>query len=194
LRAPDDGIISSRSATTGSVPAQGAEMFRLIRQGRIEWRGEFSAEELEQLRPGQTVRIQSASGNVWLGKLRQTSPTVDASSRRGIAWVDILSPEKRDAAPIRPGSYLRGEIVLGEQTALVVPQSAIVARDGYHLVCVVSNDMRVSLRRVKLGRLVGDRQQLLDGLKPGERVVASGGAFLSEGDTVQLADSAAPAR
>lgn len=194
LRAPDDGIISSRSATTGSVPAQGSEMFRLIRQGRLEWRGEFSADELEQIRIGQSVRIQSAAGSVWQGKVRQISPTLDTASRRGIAYVDILPPAQRDAAPIRAGSYVRGEIVLGEQNALVLPQAAIVARDGYHLVCVVSDDMRVSLRRVKLGRLVGDRQQLLDGLKPGERVVASGGAFLSEGDTVQLAAPATPAR
>ena len=195
VKAPDDGIISARNATVGSVPAQGAEMFRLIRKGRIEWRGEFTAAELEQVQPGQTVRIISSSGSVWRGKVRQASPIVDSTTRRGLAYVDVIAPENKNAQPIRPGAYVRGELALSDQAALVVPQSAIVARDGFHLVYVVGNDMRVSQRKVKLGRLVGSRQQVLEGVKLGEKLVASGGAFLSEGDTVQFASSfARPAK
>ena len=187
--APDDGIISARMATVGAVLAQGAEMFKLIRRGRIEWRGEFTAAELEQIRPGQAVRVTSASGHIWRGQVRLAAPTVDATTRRGLAYVDLLAPETAGGAPIRTGAYVRGELSLGQQQALVVPQTAVVARDGFHLVHVLDVYQRVSARKVKLGRLVGTRQEVLAGLKSGDRLVASGGAFLSDGDTVQLASA-----
>src|SRR5262249_40985624 len=46
--APDDGVISSRTATVGAVPA-GNELFRLIRQGRLEWRAEVPAPQMALL-------------------------------------------------------------------------------------------------------------------------------------------------
>lgn len=192
VRAPDDGIISARSATIGSVPAQGAEMFRLIRKGRLEWRGELTDKELEQVQPGQLVRIVSPTGNVWKGSVRQTAPTVDQATRRGLAYVDIVVTEGKETQPIRPGAYVHGELDMGMQQGLVVPQSAVIARDGFHLLFVVGDDLRVSQRKVKIGRLVGDRQEILDGVSAGERFVTTGAAFLSDGDTVQLADARNP--
>jgi len=191
--APDDGVISARAATVGAVLPQGAEMFRLIRKGRIEWRGEFTAAELDQIRAGQAVRIAAPGGNTWRGQVRMAAPTVDAVTRRGLAYVDVLGSETPGAPPIRPGAYVRGEVALGSQLALVVPQPAVVARDGYQLVYVLGADQRVSARKVQLGRLVGSRQEVLSGLKVGDRIVASGGAFLSHGDVVQLAQPATQA-
>ena len=193
VRSPDDGVISARSASIGSVPAQGTEMFRLIRKGRLEWRGEFTDRELEQVHSGQKVRIVSPAGNVWQGEVRQTAPTVDPATRRGLAYVDILAPESKEIQPIRPGAYVRGELATGMQQALVVPQSAVIARDGFQLLFIVGDDLRVSQRKVKIGRLVGDRQEVLAGIAPGERFVAAGGAFLSDGDTIQLATPLAEA-
>lgn len=195
LVAPDDGIVSARSASIGAVLAQGTEMFRLIRKGRLEWRGELTAAELELVRPGQLARISSPGGSVWLGRVRLAAPTLDASTRKGLVYVDISAPESKTATPLRPGQYLRGELTLGEGSALVVPQAAVVPRDGFHVVGVVGPDQRVSLRKVQLGRLVGAQQEVLAGIKAGERLVASGTAFLREGDTVQIAPAspAAPA-
>src|SRR5262249_52519960 len=44
--APDDGVISARSATQGAVVPSGTELFRLIRGGRLEWRAEVTSTEL----------------------------------------------------------------------------------------------------------------------------------------------------
>lgn len=193
LRAPDDGVISARSASVGAVPVQGTEMFRLIRQGRLEWRGEFTASELEYIQPGQKVQITSPAGKVLHGHVRLAAPTVDATSRRGIAYVDIDRSEDKGAQPIRPGAYVRGELTTGTQQTLVVPQSAVVARDGFHLVFVVGKELHVSQRKVQIGRLVGDRQEILSGIQQTDQLVSSGGAFLTDGDTVQLGTKSASA-
>ena len=44
--APDQGVISARSATVGAVLSAGQELFRMIRQGRLEWRAEVSSADL----------------------------------------------------------------------------------------------------------------------------------------------------
>lgn len=190
LRAPDDGIISARSATIGSVPMQSTEMFRLIRQGKFEWRAELSAQQLEQIQPGQKAQIASPGGNTWEGVVRLAAPTVNATSRRGIAYVDILPSTAKNASPIRPGTYASGTITIGDRQGLTVPQSAVVARDGFHLVFTVDDEMRAHSLKVAVGRLVHDQQEILSGLQGAERIVASGGVFLNEGDKVQLANTA----
>ncbi len=57
VQAPDDGIISARNATVGAVVPAGSELFRMIRQGRLEWRAEVTATELSSLRPGATATV-----------------------------------------------------------------------------------------------------------------------------------------
>ncbi|WPS06562.1 efflux RND transporter periplasmic adaptor subunit [Klebsiella aerogenes] len=188
LRAPDDGVISSRLASIGSVPGQNTEMFRLIRQGRFEWRAELSAEQLEKVFPGQKAQITSPGGHTWNGVVRLASTTIDASSRRGIAYVDILSHEIKDSKSVRPGSWVNGEIVLGDHQRWSVPQSAIIARDGYHQVFIVNDNLQVKALKVSVGRVLDDRQEIDSGLNGTEQIVASGGVFLHSGDTVQVDD------
>ena len=51
--APDDGVISARSAVVGSLTQTGQELFRLIRGGRLEWRAEVPSADLVKVKPGQ---------------------------------------------------------------------------------------------------------------------------------------------
>jgi HlyD family secretion protein len=192
LRAPDDGIISARLATVGSVPAQGTEMFRMIRQGRLEWRAELTAQQLAQVRPGQESRIASPDGGYWNGRVRKVAPTVDSTSRRGVVYVDITGPALKNVAPMPAGAYVKGEMLLGERPGMTVPQTAVVARDGFHLIFKVNTDQRVAGLKVEVGRVVGDRQEILSGLEGSERIVVAGGAFLNSGDLIQIAESAEP--
>ena len=87
--APDDGVISSRSATVGAVSTMGEELFRLVRRNRLEWRAEVPAELLARLQPGITAIVQTHDGAEVTGTLRQRSPTVDPGTRNGIAYVDL---------------------------------------------------------------------------------------------------------
>ncbi len=186
--APDAGVISARQATVGSVVGAGTELFRLIRQGRIEWRAEVTATDLGQVRVGAPVQITAASGQQLQGKVRMVAPSVDAQTRNALVYVDVLSAP----GSARAGMYARGEIVLGQSQALTVPQAAVVVRDGFSYVYAVGADQKVTQVKVQTGRLSGDRMEVLSGLKADVRVVASGGAFLNQGDTVRVVDAPAP--
>mgnify|MGYP006163853457 FL=1 len=186
VRAPDAGVISARQATVGSVVGAGTELFRLIRQGRIEWRAEVTAAEIGRIQVGAPVQIKAASGQLLQGKVRMVAPSVDAQTRNALVYVDL--PAQTGSA--RAGMYAQGEIALGQSQALTVPQSAVVVRDGFSYVYRVGSDNRVSQLKVQTGRVVGEQIEIQSGVKPEDKLVASGGSFLSEGDTVKVVDAA----
>jgi RND family efflux transporter MFP subunit len=190
LMAPDSGVISARMATVGSVVGAGTEMFKLIRQGRLEWRGEVTSAELGRITPGTAVLVTAPSGAQMKGRVRMLAPTVDAATRNGLVYVDLQGAAPSVTASFKPGMYARGEFELGSSGALTVPQTAVVVRDGFSFVSRVGADNRVSQVKVRTGRVVGDQIEILSGVKPGDKLVSSGGSFLSDGDLVKVVVSA----
>ena len=182
--APDGGVISSRNATVGAVVPAGMELFKLIRQGRLEWRAEVAASELAQIKPGQLVRVSAGSGAAVPGKVRMVAPTVDAATRNGIVYVDLPQP-----GAIKAGMFARGEFETGSSSAWTLPQSAVLLRDGFSYVFKLGADNKVAQIKVTVGRRVGERIEITGGLDPAVRVVASGGGFLADGDTVRVVDA-----
>jgi RND family efflux transporter MFP subunit len=184
--APDDGIISSRSATVGAVLPAGQELFRLIRQGRLEWRAEVPSTDLARMKPGIPTKIAIPTGSQVAGKVRMIAPTVDDKTRNGLVYVDLLGQSDAKA-----GMFARGDFDVGTAQALTLPQSAVVLREGFSYVMRVGPDNKVAETKVSVGRRVGDRIEITAGLDPKARVVASGAAFLADGDTVRVVDAPA---
>lgn len=185
--APDAGLISGRQATLGAVAGAGQELFRLIRQGRLEWRAEVPAAELARVRPGGAARLTTPSGAVVPGTVRKVSPLVDAQTRNALVYVDLKPNATADA---RAGMFARGELRFEQRTALMVPASAVMLREGFDVVLVVDAQSRVRQTKVKVLAREGDRVAV-EGVDAQARVVARGGAFLADGDAVRVAEAAA---
>ncbi|HZW73369.1 MAG TPA: efflux transporter periplasmic adaptor subunit, partial [Caldimonas sp.] len=62
-------------------------------------------------------------------------------------------------------------------------------REGFSYVFKVGADSKVTQAKITVGRRVGDRVEVTGGLEPDARVVASGGGFLAENDTVRIVDA-----
>jgi RND family efflux transporter MFP subunit len=185
--APDAGVISSRSATVGAVLPAGQELFRLIRQGRLEWRAEVPSSDLVRVKVGLPATVAATSGGAPVtGKVRMVAPTVDAQTRNGIVYVDLGA-----STDVKAGMFARGEFDVGQSDALTLPQTAVVLRDGFNYVLKVGPDSKVTQAKVAVGRRVGDRIEITNGLDAAAKVVASGGGFLSDGDTVKVVEGAA---
>jgi len=182
--APDDGVISARNALEGAVAQPGQELFRLIRRGRIEWRAELSAADLSRVKPGMPVALTTPSGQPVKGTVRVVAPTVDPATRNGQVLIDL-----QPGSDAKPGMFARGEIDVGQAGGWTLPQTAVTLRDGFSQVMRVGPDARVSVVRVTLGRRNGDRIEITGGLPNDARVVASGGAFLADGDLVKIVEA-----
>jgi HlyD family secretion protein len=186
--APDNGIISARAATVGAVLPAGQELFRMIRQGRLEWRAEVASTDMGSLKPGMKAVVTPASGLPVQGVVRTVAPTVDPATRNGLVYVDLPSP-----GSARAGMFARGEFEVGSGSGLTLPQSAVTVREGFSYVLRVGADSKVTQVKVAVGRRVGDRIEIVSGIDANARVVAAGGGFLGDGDTVRVVDAAGAA-
>lgn len=183
--APDDGVVTARPATLGAVVSAGQELFRMIRQDRLEWRGELTAPQLKAVTLGQRVTLNLPDGSQASAKVRQTAPTMDAQSRLAVIYADI-TPGNR----ARAGMYVSGEIVAGRSPGLAVPAESLVIRDGRSFVMVVDEGLRpptVRRRAVKPGRRNQGLVEIMDGLVGHERLVVRGAGFVDDGDIVRVA-------
>lgn len=182
VRAPDDGVISARTATVGAVAGAGQELFRLVRGSRMEWRAEVTPAEVGRVKVGQKVEVTAASGLKVSGTVRAIAPTADPQTRNVLVFVDL--PRH---AELKAGTFANGLFELGASQGLTVPAQAIVVRDGHNYVFVIGADNKAAQRKIDTGRRVGDRVEVLQGLKAEESVAVQGAGFLNEGDLVKVA-------
>ena len=184
--APDDGVISARQATVGSLTQNGQELFRLIRGGRLEWRAEVPSADLGKLQAGMPALLTGPAGEQVAGKLRAVSPSVDPQTRNGLVFVDLPA-----STAVRAEVFARGEFELGARPAATLPQSAVVLREGFAYVFRLEGEDRVAQTKVVTGRRIGERVEVVSGLPDGARVVESGAAFLADGDAVKIVTGSA---
>ncbi len=188
VRASDAGIISARNASVGAVPAQGQELFRLIRAGRLEWRAELTPEAAGGITLGTAVKIQSPqrhTGQFINGKVRAIAPIADSQTRNITVYVDL--PIGIQNKGWRGGLYANGEFEQGQRSAITLPQQAVVVRDGFYYAFVLQSDGRVQERKLQTGARDAGRVEILDGVRAGERVAVQGAGFLHDQDLVRLA-------
>ena len=180
---PDNGVISARTATVGSLAQTGQELFRLIRDHRLEWRAEVTTSDLYKLKQGMNARIFSPdpAQPAITGKVRIIAPVIDPQTRYGLVYVDLPATQA-----FRMGMFVKGEFDLGEKPALTIPQTALLLRDGFAYVFIVGNNNRVTQQKVTVGRRLADRVEILD-LPANVKLVAAGTGFLADGDLVTVA-------
>ena len=180
---PDNGVISARTATVGSLAQTGQELFRLIRDHRLEWRAEVTTSDLYKLKQGMNARIFSPdpAQPAITGKVRIIAPVIDPQTRYGLVYVDLPATQA-----VRMGMFVKGEFDLGEKPALTIPQTALLLRDGFAYVFIVGKNNRVAQQKVTVGRRLADRVEILD-LPANVKLVAAGTGFLADGDLVTVA-------
>ncbi|MBX5176800.1 efflux RND transporter periplasmic adaptor subunit [Rhizobium lentis] len=183
ITAVDDGLITSRSADLGAVVSAGTELFRMVRQQRIEWQAEVSSRYLPRISQGLSVKVNGLECHAIEGKVRLVGPSVSTDTSRAIVYVTLPVD-----AHARTGLYVTGDIELETSPALTVPETAIVFRDGISYVFTASEDQRVQRIRVETGRRNNGEVEIVSGIDPTSKVVTSGGAFLSDNDLVKIAE------
>ena len=179
VRAPVSGVVSSRTAVLGQIVQQGAELFRIVRDGRIELNMEVVESDLHRIQPGMSATVTSESTGPVAGTVRIVTPEVNPTTRLGYAR--ISAPW---SSGLRPGMFAQGDIDAGTQTVMELPQSAIVYSQNLPAVYLIGPDNKAHIRKVALGEHLGQAVVIKDGVAPGDRVVTTGAGFLNDGDLV----------
>ncbi|MDN3564530.1 efflux RND transporter periplasmic adaptor subunit [Paeniroseomonas aquatica] len=182
ILAPTDGTIARRSILPGAVTIPGQEALRLIRDSRLELDARVPELDLAALRPGQPVLVRHGSREI-MAQVRALAPVVGSDTRLGIVHVALPAD-----SGLRPGMFAQAEFRPEAQPGLIVPQEAVVFREGRPFAFVVpAGSDRAALRPLTTGLRRGGVVDVTRGLAEGERVVITGAGFLSDGDRVRLA-------
>jgi RND family efflux transporter MFP subunit len=191
VRAPVSGVITSRSVTKGQIVGAGTELFRLVRDGRLELDAQIPETELALVKPGMPASVSSEEVGTASGHVRIVTPQVDPQSRLGLARITLTQP-----AGFKTGMFARAQIQAGAQPSAVVPTAAILYRENRPGVFVVDGGNHARFRPIAIAART-DTQTAITGLNVGERVVVEGAGFLGDGDQVRVAGptaAAAPVR
>jgi membrane fusion protein, heavy metal efflux system len=129
------------------------------------------------MRIGQAVEVHVLAfpGRVFKAKISWVAPSIDPNTHRLSVRADV---ENADGA-LKPGMFANFSIITGEaQTAPAVPQSAIVYEGDTARVWVAGDDGTIAARSVRTGQIADGMVEILAGLSPGEKIVASGALFI----------------
>ena len=183
LRAPVSGLIISRNVTRGQIVAPGTELFRMVRDGRLELDAQVPETDLGLIRPGQSAVISSDQVGETTGSVRIVTPEVNPTSRLGIARIALTR-----GVGFHPGMFAKAQIDVGSQPAITVPTAAVLYRENRAGVFVVNAENQVRFQAVTI-RSRSEAMSAVEGLAAGARVVVEGAGFLGDGDRVSIAPS-----
>lgn len=179
VRAPVDGVVSSRNARIGAIASSTRDpMFRVIQNGEFELDAEIVETDLGKIRESQKARVTVTGVGDISGTVRLISPQIDQTTRLGRVRIFL---GENDA--LRLGTYARGVVETATSRGVGVPPSAVMFDASGAFVQVVT-DGKVARRDVTTGLVDADRIEVRNGLKDGELVVEKSGTFLRDGDII----------
>lgn len=180
VRAPAEGTLLTRTVEVGQTVAPGATLFRLAEGNEVELRGEVAEQDLSLLKVGQAVDVRlTGTSTVYPGRVRLLGAVIDPQTRLGVVRVS-LTPDPN----LRPGAFARAEVTVSNAQRIVLPQTAVLTDDKGSYVLVIDSQDKVERRAVKVSGMVANGVTIAEGIGQDDRVVATAGAFLQVGETV----------
>lgn len=187
LFADHPGVIAAVLAEPGQVVAAGQGVFRLARDGDREVAISVPESDVARLKVGSPaeVNLWAAPGKPYRGEIREISPIADPATRTYPIRVRLVQTDSTPALGMTASVRFSGAAA----PALTIPLTALYQQDGGGAaVWIVGAEQTVSLRPVRVARYADAGVEIVEGLAPGERIVAAGVHKLSAGEKVRIAE------
>jgi HlyD family secretion protein len=190
LVAPVDGIVLTRHAEVGQIANPGGDpLFRIASGGEVEMRGQIAEQDLAVVKSGQAATVYlTGISRPFTGTVRLLGAIIDPATRLG----DIRIQLQPDPA-LRPGAFARAEVSVDKAQRPVLPQTAVMADGSGSYVLLVNSANKVERHPVEVAGMTDAGTIIRSGLNGNERVVATAGGFLRDGEAVRVAPAPATA-
>jgi RND family efflux transporter MFP subunit len=182
---PVDGFVARRAADVGAWVSQNAPVVSVVDISRLRMVANVVEKDLRLVNVGDpaSVEVDAYPGDLFKGRIARVSPVLDPATRTASMEVEVPNADNR----LRPGMYAKVLLTIEERTdATLVPKVAVVDFEGKRGVWVPSGENKARFVPVQLGLEDAERIEVLEGLKPGDRIITEGAASLRAGDTVVL--------
>lgn len=171
IRAPFDGYVEKRLVNLGELVKTQMPVMAVVRVDPLKVIAEIPEKMAPWISAGQQVelRVDAYPEKTFTGKVSRISPTVNTATRA--FPFEALVPNRE--ASLKPGTFARVHIETGKlDDMLTLSYAALQYRYGVNRVFVVDGD-KLTVRELKVGERLGDRIEILDGVKAGERVATT---------------------
>ena len=184
IRAPFDGYVEKRLVNLGELVKAQMPVMAIVRLDPLKVTAEIPEKMAPWVQPGQEaeLRVDAYQDRKFTGKVSRISPGVNATTR-AFPFEALVS--NADSA-LKPGTFVRVHIESGKvDDVLTLPYAALQYRYGVNRVFVVDGD-KLAMRELAVGERVGDRVEVVSGVKPGERVAVTNVDTLADGTQVTV--------
>jgi multidrug efflux pump subunit AcrA (membrane-fusion protein) len=184
IRAPFDGYVQKRLVNLGEYVKVQTPVMAVVRVDPLKVTAEIPERMGPWIKVDQPVDlgVDAYPGKSITGKVSRISPAVNTATRA--FPFEALVPN--DGALLKPGTFARVRIVSSRvDQVLTLPYAAMQYRYGVNRVYVVDGD-HLTMRELKVGERVGDRIEILSGVKAGEAVAVSDVDKLTDGMKVKV--------
>ena len=184
MRSPINGVVTARNYDngdmTGAAPILVVEQITPVKMNinvsepyyaKIDKKTEVS------------VQFEAYGEEQFPATVSIVYPTIDATTHTFPVELKINNKDRR----VRPGMYGRAIVNFGTKSHLVVPDQAVIKQLGsgdYYV--YIYNNGKVSYNKVTLGRRMGDKYEIVNGVEPGSQVVVAGQNRLANGVEVEV--------
>ena len=183
IRAPFDGIVEKRLVNLGELVKTQMPVMAVVRVDPLKVIAEIPEKMAPWIKEGQPVQlhVDAYPDRAFIGKVSRISPAVNTATRA--FPFEALIPNHD--ATLKPGTFARVHIESGKvDRVLTLPYSAMQYRYGVNRVFLVEGD-KLAVRELRVGDRLGDRIEILSGVKAGDRVVANDIDKLTDGMPVK---------
>ncbi len=184
IRAPFDGFVQKRFVNMGELVKTQMPVMAIVQLDPLKVTAEIPEKMAPWINSGQAVdlKVDAYQDRKFTGKVSRISPAVNTATRA--FPFEALVPNKD--AVLKPGTFARVHIESGKiDSVLTVPYAALQYRYGVNRVFVVNGDKLV-IRELSVGERVGDRIEVMSGVKAGERVAITDVDSLADGAAVSV--------
>jgi len=172
IKAPFTGYTGLRLVSPGDYVNQGESLVQLTDLSTLKLDLRVPEIYLSELQPGREleVNVDALPGEVIKGKVTAISPSSDSNAHN----IEIRASIPNTDGKLRPGLFAKVSLLVDQQTTVVIPEQAIIPKDGLFFVMTVTEDKKVAMAPVKMGQRRPGVVQIIEGLKNGDVLITAG--------------------
>jgi multidrug efflux pump subunit AcrA (membrane-fusion protein) len=184
ITSPINGIVKEKQVSRGEYLTPGSPIATIVQINPLRLKLEIPESFAATVKAGQTVtlKVDTFGDREFTGRVKRINPTLDEKNRSLTAEAEVSNSDGR----LKPGMFARARVASDQASAaLMVPIKSVVTLAGVNKVFVLENGKAVE-RQVKLGEQDGTLVEILEGVKPGEKVITSNTDRLHDGIAVRI--------
>jgi RND family efflux transporter MFP subunit len=184
ITSPINGIVKEKQASRGEYLNPGSPIVTIVQINPLRLKLEIPESFAATVKAGQavTLKVDTFGDREFTGRVKRINPTLDEKNRSLTAEAEVSNAN----GLLKPGMFARARIASDQPSAaLMVPIKSVVTLAGVNKIFILENGKAVE-RQVKLGDQDGTLVEILEGVKPGEKVITSNTDRLHDGIAVRV--------